>query len=1080
MKWFSFFLFLIVSNVSGMSVSRSVDGHTINYPVFDRIDVPDLRIEKIVLDNDTTYVFCKYKAEDYSWANISKETYFLSRETGKKYQILRCEGIPFSPEKRHFSHSGEFEFLFCFPAINNTEHIDFIESPDEKAFNIYGISLTQENDSISAQYSLERVTSLLNKAEIYNSTGNYEKAIELAGQVANACKALFGCKSSGYANSVNNLIYHCLYGGEYEKVVQFGEENALLCEELFGIESDEYALFEQLLASGYYRLSISSLDNNQFQKSLDFAKKSVEAFEKHPDDELYFNALGNLGTCFYLNGYYKDALRIGNKRYDLLVHSKGKDCWETIDAALRLSNYYGSLGFYNEKEKFLLEAIDGARKDTTSLAKPFLSTALNNLAVYYVTNNPYKALKCVEESYYIRKDLLGDSMFKNQPYYKLSLCQSLYNLGICLNEIAIEEHNLEKAEKAIDYIFGALVDAKSILGGNDYRYADMKEVITDFMIKAQNYEEATKNEKEIAQIYNSVFGANHLSFLQSQERMANLCFLRNDKEELIEFVKKVHRGYEEYVTYNFPILTSIEKAKLINKIEFFYDHLLPVIAYYQNDPEINNLLYNAQLFRKGILLNADLEANDIVKESKDTILVQMYDNIIAQKKLLYNQRQIPIEMRTVNLDSLEKEISVNENELLTLSTPYRKNIESQKKEWTDIKKEISESDLVIEFVSFMDTCNISQEHYMALAFSQESPYPELIHLFTKDKIIGLSPFDVSQLVWKPIMEKYKDKNNIYFSPSGILNNIGIEYMISDSDSLADHYNAYRLSSTRELLENKSEKLFSSAVLYGGLLYDVETSDMKKPSEPVLEPLKNEYRGIVPHLMARGGFDPLPNTFSEVNEIQMILEAQKVSARLFTGKEGTEKSFKILSGQNVSIIHLATHGMYITPTEAPIQRASNNFRFIQLGDNDIQEDYSLTRSFLVMAGGNCLSHHVSIPEMAEDGILTALEISTLDLKGLDLIVLSACQTALGDVNKEGVYGLQRAFKKAGANTILMSINKVSDDATRILMVEFYKNLMSGKSKLQSLRDAQKHLRKVESGKYDDPKYWASFIMLDGLN
>ena len=412
--------------------------------------------------------------------------------------------------------------------------------------------------------------------------------------------------------------------------------------------------------------------------------------------------------------------------------------------------------------------------------------------------------------------------------------------------------------------------------------------------------------------------------------------------------------------------------------------------------------------------------------------------------------------------------------------PIRKNIESKTKKWTDIQEEISENDLVIEFVSFMDTCSIPQEHYMALAFSQESTYPELIHLFSKDKITDLSSFDVSQLVWNPIMEKYKDKHNIYFSPTGILNNIGIEYMISDSDSLADHYNVYRLSSTRELLEHESEKRFSGAVLYGGLLYDVEASDMTIPSEPVLEPLKNEYRGIVPHLVARGGFDPLPNTFSEVNEIQMILEAQKVSARLFTGKEGTEKSFKNLSGQNVSIIHLATHGMYITPTEAPIQRANNNFRFIQLGDNDIQEDYSLTRSFLVMTGGNCLSHHVSIPEMAEDGILTALEISTLDLKGSDMIVLSACQTALGDVNKEGVYGLQRAFKKAGANTILMSINKVSDGATRILMVEFYKSLLSGKSKLQSLRDAQKYLRKVDNGKYDDPKYWASFIILDGLN
>jgi hypothetical protein len=112
--------------------------------------------------------------------------------------------------------------------------------------------------------------------------------------------------------------------------------------------------------------------------------------------------------------------------------------------------------------------------------------------------------------------------------------------------------------------------------------------------------------------------------------------------------------------------------------------------------------------------------------------------------------------------------------------------------------------------------------------------------------------------------------------------------------------------------------------------------------------------------------------------------------------------------------------------------------------------------------------------------TAKEISETDLKGVNLVVLSACESALGDINSNGVCGLQRGFKKAGVNTILMSLGKVDDEATRILMVEFYRNLMSGKSKHQSLKDAQQYLREYDNGKYDDPKYWASFIMLDGID
>ena len=146
-----------------------------------------------------------------------------------------------------------------------------------------------------------------------------------------------------------------------------------------------------------------------------------------------------------------------------------------------------------------------------------------------------------------------------------------------------------------------------------------------------------------------------------------------------------------------------------------------------------------------------------------------------------------------------------------------------------------------------------------------------------------------------------------------------------------------------------------------------------------------------------------------------------------------------------------------------------------------EDKPMTRSGLLFSGCNHVIHHEQIPDGEEDGILTAQEITMLDLRGLDLVVLSACQTGLGDIiSGEGVLGLQRGFKKAGAKTILMSLDKVNDEATRILMVEFYRNLMSGKTKYQSLKDAQHYLRKVENGKYDAPKYWASFIMLDGLN
>jgi CHAT domain-containing protein len=185
-----------------------------------------------------------------------------------------------------------------------------------------------------------------------------------------------------------------------------------------------------------------------------------------------------------------------------------------------------------------------------------------------------------------------------------------------------------------------------------------------------------------------------------------------------------------------------------------------------------------------------------------------------------------------------------------------------------------------------------------------------------------------------------------------------------------------------------------------------------------------------------------------------------------------------------MIHIATHGFYLTEEEAKQSNFARPYMELMRGDAQRTghpvEDKPMTRSGLLFSGCNHAIHHEQIPDGVEDGILTAQEISTLDLRGLDLVVLSACQTALGDIAYgEGVFGLQRGFKKAGAKTIIMSLWKVDDEATRILMVELYRNLMSGKSKQQSLKDAQKYLREYDNGKYDRPEYWASFIMLDGL-
>ena len=373
--------------------------------------------------------------------------------------------------------------------------------------------------------------------------------------------------------------------------------------------------------------------------------------------------------------------------------------------------------------------------------------------------------------------------------------------------------------------------------------------------------------------------------------------------------------------------------------------------------------------------------------------------------------------------------------------------------WKDIRNALSENEIAIEFISPVVPSNDNMVFY-ALTIKREYGCPKMTRLFDilqfqdslkscgtkveKDQKIG-------EMVWAPLDNELMGIEKVYFSATHVLNNMPIEYMpITGTGTYNDRYCMLRVSSTQEIANNKARNHYNKAVLFGGLQYEAKEA-------------KGEGK------IERSGFEPLPNTGEEVTEIANLFENSNIDYNIYSGDEGTESLFKSLSGSSVDILHLATHGKYIV-------------------NNDVggyhNGDAALTNSVLAFSGVN--ERPISGFEQ-NDGIVTALDISQMNLPNLDLVSLSACESALGEYGlDDSIMGLQRGFKIAGANTILMSLGKVDDEATRILMVEFYRNLMSGKSKHQSLKDAQKYLRQVENGKYDKPEYWASFIMLDGLN
>lgn len=556
--------------------------------------------------------------------------------------------------------------------------------------------------------------------------------------------------------------------------------------------------------------------------------------------------------------------------------------------------------------------------------------------------------------------------------------------------------------------------------------------------------------------------------------LAYYSFMVHENNCLQQYVSELFECASAELLSGFQELTYDERSRYIDRYTEYLNEKIPMYAYYVTSDTLVSTAFNASMLMKGALLTSENSVRLVIDKSCDDTLKELWEEFKADKYILGKLlERKPIE-RKHNTDSLQNVISRLEDSLVVKCKDYDNITKSLKLKWQDIQKTLITQDIAIEFLRI--PVNNDSIMYLALTLRKDSKTPKMIKLFEAKQLRQVPDTmyyqckEMTDLVWKPLQEELQGVKNIYFSPAGVLYNIGIEYLPG-----MEGYNIHRLSSTRELVTKKETTTGNRAVLYGGLNYNANLDSLSKDkSTATIENVFVE-RATIRGADLRGSKAYLKHTKTEVEEIGKELGKANWTCLLDTASIGTEESFKALSGKKVSTLHVATHGFYYTPEEADNRR----YRFMLLDNNDVPaEDKALTRSGLIMAGANHILEGDTIPDNVEDGILTAKEIADIDLRGLDLVVLSACQTGLGDIsNKEGVFGLQRGFKKAGANSILMSLWKVDDEATQILMAQFYKNWLSGQSKRQALLSAQKFLRKTEDGKYDKPKYWAAFILLD---
>ena len=316
-------------------------------------------------------------------------------------------------------------------------------------------------------------------------------------------------------------------------------------------------------------------------------------------------------------------------------------------------------------------------------------------------------------------------------------------------------------------------------------------------------------------------------------------------------------------------------------------------------------------------------------------------------------------------------------------------------------------------------------------------------------------------VFDPLVKNIGDCQHIFISPDGDLTRLPFEILPTDNgQQLIDNYSISYLSSGKDILRFgfKTDRQATDAIVIADPDFDYGLGQHSSSIDKELNSSGRQSRDLDLEKIA---FKRLDGTRQEGIDIASLLGVEPWLAE----KAVKEKLESITSPL---ILHIATHGFFVEDQpETFHQEQLLSARKLPI----TKQENPLLRSGLALAGANWKNKQFRPPSEVGNGILTAEEVSNLDLSETELVVLSACETGLGDVQTgEGVFGLRRAFVLAGAKTLVMSLWKVPDQQTQELMTEFYRRLFWGEGRGEALRNVQLEMRK----KYPDPYYWGAFI------
>jgi CHAT domain-containing protein/Tfp pilus assembly protein PilF len=822
-----------------------------------------------------------------------------------------------------------------------------------------------------------------------------------------------------------------------------------------------------------------------------YAAKSI--FESHYSQTHvnYFKSIANLGLLFHTMGRFTKAEEYTQKALDLRAQNLGKDHPAYAASINNLAMLKKDQGYYSEAENLLQEA---QRINEASLGKESLPYAicLNNEAMLLLTlGRAEQAIEMMKNALDIASKTMNPASgnyqrlqinlgFLYQDLGKYEEAEKIYQEAIKLKE---KRHNKKHPDYAhlqnilaglymemgkYDEVESLLKSAASIyeakFGINHPSYAATASNLGKFYSYMGRHQEALPQFARTMYIRENIYGKNHPLFSDAQEDLAIAYWQDGQMDEAMPLYRSVLQRSLEFVETYFPPMSESEKLKywlrLRPKFERFY---AMAVDQHTAEPSLLIEMYNYQLATKALLLSSSGKVRTQVMQSGDSILMREYTQWLDAKETLarfYSYTKEELKEENINLDSLEKASNLLERQLSQKSSAFAGTVKKEEIKISDLTAQLSPSEALVEIIHFREFKNqkYGNTKYAALILKKETEVPELVVLENGDELEGkyykyyrnairqkIKDEYTYQQYWYPIASKLNSKSDVYVSLDGVYNQISLNTLLNPNGKfLLEEKNLRILTNTKDIINLKQKGQQNTSK--SRQVYLIGFPDYGDPS-------------IV---------DPLPGTKIELSNVQKVLNSANFKTSMMIGENANEDALKNIN--DPLILHIATHGYFLSELS---DNGEERVFGIQV---DKAKNNPLLRSGLMMSGAANAIQGGNKPGMEnENGLFTAYEATSLNLEKTELVILSACETGLGDmVTGEGVFGLQRAFLVAGADALIMSLWKVNDEATQELMTLFMRNFIRLNNKQKAFSEAQIALKK----KYPHPYFWGAFVMIGG--